>query len=803
MVERKSHTILVVEDEQYLRESTRFYLEDNEFIVLEAENGKIGLELFYEKRPDLVLVDLRMPEVDGLEVLTEIQKTNPEVPVIVMSGTGLIGDVVEAIHTGAWDYILKPLEDLSVLKHAILKALERVRLRHENRLHQEHLERLVEEKSKELADSEKKLHSVLSSIPDIVYRLNPEGNITFVNDSVRKYGYSPESLIGKNVMELVHPDDRTRVECQMKERRTGSRRTTALEVRLFSKTKEDIPFEIVGQPIDMDNIFLLESEGLYTSKENGEKKFIGSQGIARDITKRKQTEESLKTSEQRFSLLVKRSPLGVIEWDLDFKVVRWNKAAERIFGFTAEEAVGHHAAELIVPESAREIVDNIWKSLLEDKGGQRSTNKNIRKTGEIITCEWNNTALIANDGRILGVASIVEDITEKLRLEEQLSQTRKMEAIGNLAGGVAHDFNNLLTAITGHAELALMTLKKDEPLYRDISEIIKTADRAADLTRRLLAFSRKQIISPKVLNLNASLLNMDKLLRRTIGEHIELKSIPRQNLGNIKADPSQVEQIVVNLAVNARDAMPGGGMLTIETANVELDDNLLGNYPEMKKGAYVLLSVSDNGTGMDDETQSRIFEPFYTTKMEGKGTGLGLATVYGIVKQNHGLILVDSKLDVGSTFKIYFPRIDEEVDTAKLDEKSQDKLEGTESILVVEDNDLVRTSAVRTLERFGYKVTSAQSGPDALEILSNYDGNFDLMLTDIVMPVMSGTELVEKMEQAGYRIKFLYMSGYTEDAIVHHGVLKPGIPYIQKPFKPVRLLAMIRDLLDRQTADIS
>jgi len=803
MTGRESPLILVIEDEQYIRESTRFYLEDNDYVVLEAENGRKGLEIFHDKHPDLVLVDLRMPEVDGLEVLTEIITNHPDVPVIVMSGTGLIADVVEAIHAGAWDYILKPLEDLSVLKHAITKALERVRLRHENRLHQEHLEQLVEEKSKELADSEKKLQSVLSSIPDIVYRLNTDGIITFVNDSVRKYGYDPENLIGMNVMELVHPEDRDKVECQMRERRTGSRRTTSLEIRFFSKNKQDIPFEVVGQDIELDKIFLLESEGLYTDDDKGNKNFIGSQGIARDITERKQTEESLKTSEQRFSLLVQRTPLGVIEWDLDFNVLRWNKAAERIFGFTAEEAIGHHAAELVVPESAKDIVDEIWKSLLEERGGERSTNKNIRKSGEIITCEWYNAALISNEGKILGVASIVEDVTEKLKLEEQLAQTRKMEAIGNLAGGVAHDFNNLLTAITGHAELALMTLKEDEPLYKDISEIIKTSDRAADLTRRLLAFSRKQIISPKVLNLNESLINMDKLLRRTIGEHIELKSIPRQNLGNIEADPSQVEQILVNLAVNARDAMQGGGTLTIETSNVELDDEMVINQPEIKEGSYVLLLVSDNGMGMDAETQSHIFEPFFTTKTEGKGTGLGLATVYGIVKQNNGLIMVDSKKDVGTTFKIYFPRIEQEVDTTTKKEITRDKLEGTESILVVEDNDLVRVSAVRTLERFGYNVTAAQSGPDALEIIGKSDSLFDLVLTDIVMPVMSGTELVEKMEQSGHKIKFLYMSGYTEDAIVHHGVLRPGIPYIQKPFKPVVLLGMIRELLDSDREAVS
>ncbi len=380
--------------------------------------------------------------------------------------------------------------------------------------------------------------------------------------------------------------------------------------------------------------------------------------------------------------------------------------------------------------------------------------------------------------------------------EEQLRQSHKMEAIGQLAGGVAHDFNNLLTGILGHAQLLLNSLDYSHPLRQDVEEILKAGERAAALTNQLLAFSRKQVLQPQVLNLNTLVSNIHKLLQRLIGEHIELAACLAEDLWPVKADPNQIEQVILNLAVNARDAMPWGGKLGLETTNVELDEAYANSHIGARAGSYVMLSVADTGYGMDEETQARIFEPFFTTKELGRGTGLGLSTVYGIVKQSGGYIWVDSIPGEGSSFEIYLPQVEKGLEETKPANATIELKRADETVLLVEDEEIVRKITSTILRENGYSVMEASDGEEALEIARSYQAAIHLMLTDVVMPRMSGQELAYRMKQVRPETKVLYISGYTSDTIVHHGTLDPGLAFLQKPFTPVGLALKVRHVLE-------
>lgn len=401
------------------------------------------------------------------------------------------------------------------------------------------------------------------------------------------------------------------------------------------------------------------------------------------------------------------------------------------------------------------------------------------------------------------VANAIENVSliqREREKAEQLRQAQKMEAVGQLAGGVAHDFNNLLTVITGYSDLSLKRLGQCDPLRKNIDEIRKAAERAASLTRQLLAFSRKQILQERILDLNSIVTDIEKMLRRVIGEDIELIAILDPLLGKIKADPGQIEQVIMNLAVNARDAMPRGGKLTIETGHVILDEACAQSDVSVTPGAYVMLAVSDNGSGIDSETEKRIFEPFFTTKAVGKGTGLGLATVYGIVKQSGGNIWVYSEVGKGTTFKIYLP-IAERI--AGLAEGSANPLEterGREVVLLVEDEEMVRNLTCEILETNGYKVLTATNGEQAYITCKEHIGAIDLMITDVVMPRMGGRELAEHIARIRPEMVVLFMSGYTDDAIVRHGVLDQDMPFLQKPFTPDSLCRKIREVLEHRKA---
>jgi signal transduction histidine kinase len=402
------------------------------------------------------------------------------------------------------------------------------------------------------------------------------------------------------------------------------------------------------------------------------------------------------------------------------------------------------------------------------------------------------------EGRLVGILGIGRDVTERVQLEQQLRQAQKMEAVGRLAGGIAHDFNNILTAITGYADLLLEDLGATDPRRQDADEIHKAADRAAGLTRQLLAFSRQQVLQPTVIEVNKLVGDLEKMLRRLLGEDVELTTRLAPTTGRVKADPGQLEQVIMNLAVNARDAMPTGGKLTLETGNMDLDESYATDHYPARAGPFVMLAVSDTGIGMSEETQAHMFEPFFTTKEKGKGTGLGLATVYGIIKQSGGFIWVYSEVGHGTTFKLYLPRVEELAERAAAPAQARARpARGTETILVVEDEAPVRNVARQVLERHGYTVLEAASAEAALDLATRYSGTIHLLLTDVVMPGLNGRELASRLADLRNDARVIFMSGYTDDAVTRHGVLEPGAAYVQKPFTPDAIARKVREVLDQ------
>jgi PAS domain S-box-containing protein len=507
----------------------------------------------------------------------------------------------------------------------------------------------------------------------------------------------------------------------------------------------------------------------------------------------RQDKEALLRSEEKYREMVENLNDIIFALDSENTVTYISPVIEPLSGYSPQEIIGRSFADFIYPEDLPDLNRSLQKVL---SGSLEPLEYRVlTKSGET---RWvrSSSRPMYQDGRIVGLRGILTDITEQRNLEEQFLKSQKMEAIARLTGGIAHDFNNVLTAILGYSELLANRLENDEELHPHVQEIVNAADRAASLIRQLLAFSRKQVLQPKVLDLNKQVQDMQKLLKRLIGEDIRLSTRLDPQLGLVKVDPSQIEQVLMNLAVNARDALPEGGQLTIETSNVVLDEQYARDHVSAAPGPYILLSVSDNGSGMDKETQTKIFDPFFTTKELGKGTGLGLSTVYGIVKQSGGNIWVYSEPGLGTTFKIYLPRVDALVETEQKTRAARKSTGGTETILLVEDEDMVRELIELGLTRDGYSVLESRSPREALELCRRHEGPIHLLITDIIMPEMSGRDLAEQMQTMYPEVRVLYMSGYTDDVIVHHGILEAGIDYLQKPFGPGALSQKVREILD-------
>jgi two-component system, cell cycle sensor histidine kinase and response regulator CckA len=528
-----------------------------------------------------------------------------------------------------------------------------------------------------------------------------------------------------------------------------------------------------------------------------------------DVSERVRAQEELWVSEQKFKKLYEESkrqrelyrslldssPDAVVIYDMEGRTQYVNDSFTRLFGWNLDELMGERIP--FVPESEREASMATIQSLIQD-GIPRSgfESKRYNKEGRILEVSLSASRYLDHAGDPAGMLVVLSDITQRRLLEEQLRQSAKMEAIGQLAGGLAHDFNNILTAVIGYANLLSNDLPQEGTYQERLAQITRASERAADLTRQLLAFSRKQVLDVRVTSLNGIIGDMDKLLKRLIGEHIELVTVLDEAAGMVQVDQVQIQQIVMNLAVNARDAMPDRGKLTIETSNAFLDDDYCRMHAEVRPGPYVMFAVSDAGQGMDSCTLARIFEPFFTTKEKGVGTGLGLATVYGIVKQHQGHISVYSEPGRGTTFKIYLPRIEALKDSPLPTWEPGSRPHGNETVLVVEDEEIVRKLACEALEVLGYRTLSAPDPRTAIEICSSHQGPIELLLTDVVLPQMDGRRLFEALSSVRPDLKVLYVSGYTENFIVHHGVLDKGLHFMQKPFNLNRLAGKVREILD-------
>jgi PAS domain S-box-containing protein len=510
----------------------------------------------------------------------------------------------------------------------------------------------------------------------------------------------------------------------------------------------------------------------------------------RDISQRMQAEQGLR----QLAAIVDSSEDAIISQSLDGVITTWNSGAEKMFGYAAAEIVGLNASILLPPKLREELLQQVEQ--VKTGGSWRGETVRVRKDGKPIDVGLSISLLKGEKGTSPGLSMIARDITERKRLEEELRQSQKMEAVGRLAGGVAHDFNNLLSVIVGYGYLIHANTTPDHPAHASAQEIMTAAGRAGALTRQLLAFSRKQVLQPEVLDLNSVLKNMDEMLPRLIGEDIDLRIMRGQNLRRVKLDPVQIEQVVMNLVVNSRDAMPNGGKLTIETADVTFNAQEAAHHG-VSPGQYVLLAVSDTGEGMDEKTQKLIFEPFFTTKEPGKGTGLGLSTVYGIVSQVKGHIWVYSEPGNGTTFKIYFPATAEAATEDRAAFGSKPVLCGTETVLVVEDSELLRNLITQFLRDSGYKVLIATDGQQALKVAGEWPETIDLLLTDVVMPVLGGQELAATLLAKYPGLTVLFMSGYTNSALIHQGAMDGDWSFLQKPFSPDVLLARVREVLDR------
>ena len=641
----------------------------------------------------------------------------------------------------------------------------------------------------DLRESEERYQELFENANDIIFTNDLTGNFTSINKAAERVtGYTRDEALKMNIDSVLAPEY-VDVARQMLSHKIQEGGQTRYDLEIVSKDGHRVPLEISTRII-------------YRGASP-----VGVQGIARDITERKRAEEALRESEAFMYTIMDNLPIGIAVNSVDpaVKFIYMNDNFPRFYRVTREALADPDSFWDAVYEEP-EFREEIKKRVLDDCASGNPermywVDVPITRTGSETTfISAMNTPI---PGKQLMLSS-VWDVTdrkrseeEKERLQSQLHQAMKMEAVGRLAGGVAHDFNNLLTAIIGNITLALMKLSPSDPAGGLLAEANKAAERSATLTQQLLAFSRKQIIEPKILDLNELISGLHTMLVRLIGENIELKTIPEEGLGMVKVDRGQFEQILVNLAVNARDAMPEGGKLLIETANVALDEEYCARHPYVRPGRFVMLAVSDTGHGMSEEVKKQIFEPFFTTKPKGTGTGLGLATIYGVVKQSDGSIEVYSEVGKGTSFKIYLPRVEGEAARSRESDLPTELMVGSETVLIVEDEEIVRNLCVQILERLGYRVMQASNGDEALALAMGYRERIDLLFTDVVMLGMNGRELADRLTRIRPETRVLFTSGYTDDAIVHHGVLDEGVSFIGKPYSLSGLARKIREVLDK------
>ena len=632
---------------------------------------------------------------------------------------------------------------------------------------------------------------LLESLPDAVVAVDRDGIMVQVNSQAQElFGYDRAELIGQKV-EMLIPESYRRQHHQHRQNFAEAPKTRRMgaDLDLYGRRRNgpEFPVEISLSPVSTENGTIV----LSAIRDISDRKKIAEELRRANEELHRRTTEQLGEYRSRLASIVDSSEDAIIGKGLDGIITSWNKGAERIYGYTPEEVIGKHIS-LLAPSDRPDEIPEILQRLARGESVEHHESVRVTKDGRHLNVSISVSPLRDASGDIVGASAIARDITAQKRAEGQLRQAQKMEAIGRLAGGVAHDFNNILGIINACSEFLRDRIDPAAEPSLYVENIKKAIERGTSLTRQLLAFSRTSAVQPRILDLNDRLRDISKLLRPLMGDDVEILIASKSPLAVVEADPGQLDQILVNLAVNARDAMPRGGKFILETGAVRFDEAFAEQHQAMAAGKYVLLTVSDTGFGMDEATISRIFEPFFTTKETGKGTGLGLATVYGIVKQSAGHILVYSEPGQGTTFKIYLPSADHKIGVGSEAEVETVKpgRQGT-TILLVEDDDIMRSLTRQLLQEHGYTVVEANDGKSAFEWVQSHPGRIDLLLTDVVMRRMSGPELVERLNASHPTLKVVYMSGYTGELIAEREVLKRGITLLEKPFTRTALLNTI------------
>ncbi len=710
---------------------------------------------------DVLLVDMFLPDQNGISLIVFLQEQNLPIAVVMITGLGNEESAVAALKAGASDYVVKRNDYLTRLPIILERALY---------LYQDKAAR----ERAALKASEEYFRTLIENISDIILVLGVNGLIRYVSQSVeRSSGYTPDEMIGKSIFEFVNPDNSSFI--LDTSTKTVPLQGTSIEMHMRHKDGSWRYLEGVGKSV-------VEKSGEVLVVTNFQ-----------DITERKRAEQKIAESETKYRSVVENSLVGVyIVQDNMYRFV--NKRWCEIYGYTYEETVDKLGYKsLVFSEDKQKVEDSVQERLNSGKEYVQYEFRGVRKDGEVVTLEVLES-LIAFNGRPAYAGTVI-DVTREKMLESQLRQAQKMEAIGTLAGGVAHDFNNILTVLTGYGTLLQMGMDKENPLLVYVDQILSASQKAISLTKSLLAFSRQQSVVLNPVNINDIVRGTEKLLKRLLTEDIALKVLFAADEVTIMADTTQIDQVLFNLVTNARDAMPKGGTITIETKLVELDGEFVQTHELGRPGKYALLSISDTGVGMDETTKEHIFDPFFTTKEVGKGTGLGLSTVYGIIKQHHGCIDVFSEPNKETIFNIYIPT----VEVAGKEEKSvlEPVERGKETILVAEDNQEVRSFVCDVLMEFGYAVIEAADGAKAIDAFNKYK-SIDLLILDSVMPKKSGREVYDAINKIKPGIKVLFTSGHTRDVILDKGIEDKKFDFLSKPLLPLELLQKVREVLDRE-----
>jgi PAS domain S-box-containing protein len=765
------HKILVVDDEEKIRMSLSGLLRDYDYEVATASSGSECLQILSSQPSDLVILDIVMPGMDGIEVLQRIKEEYKDTEVIIITGYADKEKAIATFRLGVYDFIEKPFESKEIL-NTISHCLNQL-----------NLEREVAEKTKELTIEKERLLVTLCSIGDGVIATDIEGKIVLINKVAEGLtGWTQEEAVGKphyEVFQIINEKTRKVPEDPISRViRNGLIVGLANHTVLVSRDGTERVIADSGSPIrDKDG------------------NVIGVVLVFRDVTERRKAEEELRKSEEKYRTLFEESKDVVFISMPEGKLLDINPAGVKLLGYSSKD-------ELLNVDIVRDLYFNPqdrekYQQALKQHGFVKDYELILKKKdGERVIVLSTTTAVRDEKGNIVSYRGIMRDVTEQRRLEVQLLQAQKMEAVGTLTGGIAHEFNNMLTTIIGYGKLLYEEMIADDPLKHNVEMIIASSDRAANLIQSLLTFSREQIIKLMPVNLHKIVKKVEKLLLRVIDEDIELKVILTDKDLVVNVDSGQIEQVLINLATNARDAMPGGGCLTISTELVELDEEYLKRYNYGKPGEYALISVTDTGAGMDSRTRERIFEPFFTTKEVGKGTGLGLSMVYGIIKQHNGYINVYSELGKGTTFKIYLPVIElevKEIETAIPTAPAG----GTETILLAEDDKEVRNLIKDILQKFGYKVIEAVDGEDTIKKFMDDKDKIQLLILDVIMPKKSGKEAYAEIKNIRPDVKALFTSGYAAETIFKKGLFEEGIHLVSKPLLPKELLKKVREVLDK------